>query len=104
MRGEVVIVPLPFSDLSNYKNRPALVLIDLPGADAVLAMITSAANDPHAISLNANDFRTGSLNRPSFIRPTKLFTFEKSRIIKTVGSVTDRKWREVVATIIGLLN
>ena len=53
MRGEVVVVPFPFSDQSQAKNRPALVLIDLPGADAVLAAITSKGNEPHAVTLES---------------------------------------------------
>jgi len=104
MTGEVVVIPFPFSDLSNVKNRPALVLIDLPGPDAVLAAVTSTGNDPHAIALRSADFKTGSLNHPSFIHPTKLFTCEKSQIRRTVGRLTDEKRAEVAAKIIDLLS
>ena len=103
MRGEVVIVPFPFSDLSHYKHRPALIIIDTSGADAVMAAITSSASDPHAIQLRDEDFRSGRLNRPSFVRPTHLFTFEKGRIIKSVGSITEQKLREVISRITILL-
>jgi mRNA interferase MazF len=103
MRGEVVVVPFPFSDLSQTKNRPALVLIDLPGADAVLAAITSTQSEPHAIALDQKDFKQGTLSHSSFIHPAKLFTFQKSLIKRVVGSITESKRKEVVTKIVSLL-
>jgi len=104
MRGEVVIVPFPFSNLAGSKNRPALILIDLPGPDAVLAAITSSGNDPNAIMLEMNDFQTGKLDHRSFIHPTKLFTCQKNLIGSVAGKITQIKWKEVVSKIVSLLN
>jgi mRNA interferase MazF len=104
MRGEVVIVPFPFSNLTGNKKRPALILIDLPGPDAVLAAITSTGKDPNTIALTPQDFKKGRLDHPSFIHPTKLFTFQKSLIGRIAGDITLLKWKEVVAKIVSLLN
>jgi mRNA interferase MazF len=103
MRGEVVVVDFPFSDQSQAKRRPALVLIDLPGADAVLAAITTGGKNPHAIALEAKDFQKGSLNHPSYIHPAKLFTFQKNLIERVVGSITEIKRKEVVSKLVSLL-
>ena len=103
MKGEVVVVPFPFSDLSQAKNRPALILIDLPGADAVLAAISSTRSEPHAITLERRDFRQGSLPHSSYIHPAKLFTFQKSLIKRVVGGITEAKRKEVVSKIVALL-
>ena len=102
-KGEVVVVPFPFSNLSSARNRPALVLIDLPGSDAVLAAITSTRSEPHAIVLEEKDFQRGALSHASYIHPAKLFTFQKSLIRKVVGRVTEAKRKEVVAKIVSLL-
>ena len=41
MKGDVVVVPFPFSDLTEAKRRPALVLAELDGEDRILCQITS---------------------------------------------------------------
>ena len=40
-KGDVVVVPFPFSDLTQAKRRPALVLSVLEGDDLILCQITS---------------------------------------------------------------
>ncbi len=104
MKGDVVTVLFPFSDLSAAKARPALVLIELPGSDVVVAAITSTAADPYAVSLKPVDFERGSLSRDSFIRPAKLFTLERGQIGRVVGKVTESKRLEVVSRLTKLLN
>lgn len=103
MKGDIVVVPFPFSDLSAAKRRPALVLIDLPGEDAVLAAITATRREIHSVALEDKDFQSGRLSRSSYILPAKLFTFQKSMIIRTVGNVTESKRKEVVGEITSLL-
>jgi len=52
IKGDIVVVPFPFSDLSTSKKRPALVLADLPGNDIILCQITSKlVKDVYAINL-----------------------------------------------------
>lgn len=41
VKGDVVVVPFPFSDLSQSKRRPALVIANLQGNDLILCQITS---------------------------------------------------------------
>lgn len=58
LRGMVVVIDFPFSDLSASKKRPALVVADWGGADVILAQITSMANkDEYALTLETEDFR-----------------------------------------------
>ena len=75
VKGEVVVVPFPFSDLTEAKRRPAVVVAVLTGDDLILCQITTQTiRDHYAIPLNAPDFDHGSLDRPSNIRPNRLFT------------------------------
>lgn len=52
VKGDVVVLPFPFSDLSVTNRRPALVVASLPGDDVILCQITSRdVANPNAISL-----------------------------------------------------
>ena len=39
MKGDVAVIPFPFSDLSDSKKRPALILAELDGDDIILCQI-----------------------------------------------------------------
>ncbi len=105
IKGEVVVMPFPFSDLSASKRRPALVLADLSGDDVILCQITSQhVKDAHAIALNDNDMVNGSLKQASNIRPNRLFTADKAIIVYKIGSITTAKFQQVRDQIIELLD
>jgi mRNA interferase MazF len=89
VKGEVVVIPFPFSDLSASKRRPALVLADLPGDDVILCQITSKNSpaDTFSIPISNTDFISGSLMVDSNIRPNRIFTADKGIIIRSVGVV-----------------
>jgi mRNA interferase MazF len=92
IKGDIVIIPFPFSDLSDSKRRPALVLANLHGNDIILCQITSQnTSDNLSISLNFEDFISGSLPVNSFIRPNRIFTADKNIIVRTVGTITSDK-------------
>jgi len=40
IKGDVVVIPFPFSDLTGAKRRPAFVVTDLPDDDIILCQIT----------------------------------------------------------------
>ena len=91
VKGDVVVVPFPFSDLSQSKKRPALVIASLLGNDLILCQITSKARiDGYSIVLANEDFRQGSLNLTSMIRPNKLFTADKSIVLYKIGTIEGR--------------
>ncbi len=101
VKGDVVVVSFPFSDLSATKRRPSLVLVSLTGDDYILCQITSEARkDEYAIVLEHMDFKVGSLNKTSMVRPNKLFTADRSIISYKVGSLKENKLKEIEDKII----
>ena len=102
--GTVVLVPFPFSNLSQSKLRPAVVLADADRGDWILCQVTSKSySDPHSIQLDGGSFAQGSLHVISCARPGKLFTASQSLMVRRVGVLTDGALEQVVNAVVGLL-
>lgn len=103
--GAVVLVPFPFSDLSNAKLRPAVVLAAVGRDDFVLCQVTSNPYaDPLAVRLVEDSFGEGSLSRVSFVRPGKLFTAHESLIRARVGQLREPASTQIRRAVIALLD
>jgi len=96
VKGDVVVIAFPFTDLSSSKKRPALVIANLKGDNIILAQITSQRrNNPDAIELKKSDFSEGLLKTDSFIVPSILFTAEDSIVEYKAGKLKAAKIKEV---------
>ena len=86
--GSVVLVPFPFSDLSQSKLRPAVVLADAGRGDWILCQVTSNVYaDAQAVELRDSDFQHGGLQMVSYARPAKPFTAHRSLVVSLVGEL-----------------
>jgi mRNA interferase MazF len=102
--GSIVLVPFPFSDLSEAKLRPALVLADSGRDDWILCQITSNPYaDPRAVELTDADFDTGSLRVTSYARPGKLFTASSSLMVSEAANLSQATLQSIVQAVIDLL-
>ena len=105
VKGDIVVVPFPFSDLSASKKRPALVIATLTGDDVILCQITSKTiADSYAIPLAEEHFQMGSLQQDSNIRPNRLFTADTHIILYRAGALIPSKIKEVVAKIVEIVS
>lgn len=102
--GEVVLIRFPFSDLSQTKLRPAVILANAGRGDWILSQVTS---NPHIgtpfISLTDTSFATGSLRLVSYVLPGKLFTAHRELIVTHLGTLKSDAFNEVVETVINIL-
>ena len=104
VRGDVVVVPFPFSDLTYAKRRPALVLAALGGDDLILCQITSRnLQDHYAVSLDGSDFQSGSLRQQSNLRPNRVFTADRHIVLYVAGHLADEKTAEAVERLVAIL-
>lgn len=95
-KGDVVIIPFTFTDNSNKKLRPAIVVTDQMRKDIVLCQITSRpVNDDYAIPLSNIDFLQGTLRQDSWIRVNKIFTMDVQDILKVIGTIDTNKRIEI---------
>jgi len=99
-----VVVPFPFSDLSQAKFRPAVVLADSGRGDWILCQITSNAyGDPRAIELTGSHFRTGALRITSYARPGKLFTASRDVMSAQAGSLRADALLRIIDAVVNIL-
>ncbi|MBV9241242.1 MAG: MazF family transcriptional regulator [Acidobacteria bacterium] len=99
----MVLIPFPFSDLSNSKLRPAVVLAASGRGDWVLCQITSHPySDARSIAIETDDLRSGALRLRSYARPSKLFTANEALITRVIGDLTGVKRSEVLTGVISL--
>lgn len=104
VKGDVVVVPFPFTNLTNAKRRPAFVISVLPGDDVILCQITSRdIKDEFAVKLKTVDFKEGSLPVESNIRPNRLFTADRHIILYKVGCVQENKLEQVIAKAVKII-
>jgi mRNA interferase MazF len=105
VRGDVVVVPFPFSNLSDAKRRPALVLSRLDGDDLILCQITSRQlHDRYAVPLSDEDFSSGSLKQPSNVRPNRIFTADRALVLYRIGNLKPAKLASIVDRLIEILH
>lgn len=103
--GTVVLVPFPFSDLSQSKLRPTIVLADSGRNDWILCQVTSNPyGDVHAIEMNDDCFDSGALRVTSYARPGKLFTANHDLMIAEVATLKSASFKAIIDAVIGILD
>ncbi len=104
-KGDIVLFPFPYTDLSARKLRPCLVLSEEFRDDILLCQITSKKimADNFTVELKNAETLDGSLQVDSYIRANMLFTAEKRQIIRKVCKTNEGKYKEVVNKIVNLI-
>jgi mRNA interferase MazF len=106
--GQVVLVPFPFTDLSEVKRRPVLVLSNRrhnsSSRDFICCGITSnLANSRNSVLIDPMEMAEGSIPVQSRIKFDKVFTLEGSLVVKALGRVSKHKLATVKRGLISLL-
>ena len=101
-RGNVVLVPFPFDDLSTIKVRPAVCLTDPigPHRHVILAFITSRIptdllESDVVLDANQADFTTTGLRVSSTLCLHRLMTVTTTLIRRELGELSPRMQAEV---------
>jgi len=101
-RGEIVLIPVPFTDLSSVKRRPVLVISNMAhnstNRDIIVVAITSNPRQ-NGITIETKDLLTGELPKKSIIRCDKIYTLEQQIVIKQLGIVSESVLNNVISDI-----
>ena len=104
-RGDIVLVKFPFSDLSQVKLRPAVVLTQGEYNDVMLCQITSQEHRNHpAVKIETTDFESGALRVTSYARPFRITVVAQRLIIRKLAVLKEEKHQEIVEAITDLLS
>ena len=104
VKGDVVVIAFPYSDFSQTKKRPALVLAVPREDEVILCQITGRNTRPeHTISLSDDDFADGGLQKLSYVRPDHLFTVESTVIKYKAGRIKEEKLSSIIEASVEIL-
>ena len=105
-KGNIVLVPFPFTDLSQTKLRPAIVLwADSRSSDVTLCFISSQGVEnlnEGEFSLNPTDgeFQGTGLKVASKVRVTRIATIERGLISRRLGKLGNRQTQQLNLALI----
>ena len=90
-RGDLLLVPFPFTNLSATKRRPVLALTTPDSyGDFIALPVTSRPHAERGIPITQADLVRGHLPAPSWIRVDRIVTLNASLVVKSIGAVDDR--------------
>ena len=82
-RNDIVQLPIPFTDLTSRRVRPAIV-IGRKGTDLFLVPISSVLSNT---DFPLHDWQAAGLNVPSGVK-AQLSTIEEKLVVKIIGALT----------------
>lgn len=94
IKGSIVLINFPFTDLSQTKLRPAVILwLDPDGSDVIVCAISSQNVD----NLTVGEFRIRStdigfaqtgLRTTSKVRTTRIATLDRQLLVRKLGDLS----------------
>jgi mRNA interferase MazF len=87
-KADIILIPFPFTNLTDTKIRPCLVLLEAE-FDVTVSFITTQTgwNDNNSVAINP--IPTNGLKKESLIRLNKLATIDKELIMGKIGVLND---------------
>jgi mRNA interferase MazF len=103
-QGEIVLIPIPFTDLSSQKRRPVIIIsndhYNQQAPDVVVVAMTSTPmRNAYSFTITSADLVHGQLNRPGTVRVDKIYTLDQHLIVKTFGQVNTRTLNRIRAVL-----
>ncbi|MHC1776469.1 MAG: type II toxin-antitoxin system PemK/MazF family toxin [Lentimicrobium sp.] len=102
IKGDIVLIPFPFTDLSGSKNRPALILVSSE-TDVTLAFISTQLKWKEDFDILLKPSAGNGLKRDSIIRLSKLATIDKELVLGRLGTIEIDTIKQVNKNLIKIL-
>lgn len=94
IKGDIIVIPFPFTDLTGSKLRPVVVLIETD-YDLTVSFITTQIKwkDPSDIELSPS--LSNGIKKPSLVRVSKISTIDKSLALGKLGTLAPTQITEL---------
>jgi len=102
-KGDIVLLPFPFTDLSGVKNRPGVIL-HVHSNDDIVAFISSQTQYREKTDVYLEPTSQNGLKKKSLIRVRKIVTITKDFLLGKLGELNDRNILELDNALIKVFN
>ncbi len=102
-KGDIILVPFPFTDLTGSKKRPALILV-VDNLDVTVSFISTQLHWQETNDLLLQPDSTNGLKKPSLVRISKISTIDKTLVIGRLGSIDSNQIEDLDKKLIQLFD
>jgi len=101
-KGDIVLIPFPFTDLKGNKNRPALVLIN-SDLDITISFISTQLKWKEETDILLKPTKNNGIKKESLLRLAKIATVDKNLALGKIGRLESNDLKQVNKNLIKLL-
>ncbi|MCU0285620.1 MAG: type II toxin-antitoxin system PemK/MazF family toxin [Acidobacteria bacterium] len=102
-KGDIILVPFPFTDLSGSKLRPALVLVE-SGGDVIAAFISTILKERFKSDYFVSMNEINCLKKDSLVKLNKIATLSHDLIKGKIGELLPKDLEEIDKRLLELFN
>ena len=105
---DIILIPIPFTDLASQKKRPAIVISSDKYNDTsediiVVALTSNVKKQDFTIVITSEDLEDGKLKTTSMIRVDKIYILNKSIVLKQFGRIKSSVLAKIKTTLLKLI-
>jgi mRNA interferase MazF len=93
-KGDILLIPFPFTDLSGNKLRPAVVLVSAR-LDVTVAFITTQLQWQEPTDIILHPTASNGIKKTSLIRLSKIATIDYSLTLGKIGTIDSSEVEEL---------
>jgi mRNA interferase MazF len=105
--GDIVLIPFPFSEITNVKVRPAVVLFETSDKYKDITVCAISSVVAHQISKSEIILKASPVNGlrvTSVIKVDRIVTIKRNKVIATLGKLTTTEKKILKQTFALLIN
>ena len=94
---DIILVNFPYTDLTEVKKRPALVIAELEGQNIVVCQITTKKHSlkKYEVFLSRQQCE-GDIRFDSFVYIDLIATLHKNQVFRKIGRIKDSSVKKIV--------